>query len=32
VKKDYYFDETMNIVLDYLRMKDAPAAAQVGKK
>jgi carboxyl-terminal processing protease len=32
VKKDYYFDETMNITLDYVRMKQAPAAAQVGSK
>lgn len=32
VKKDYYFHEAMDITLDYLHLKEAPAAAQVGKK
>ena len=32
VKKDYYFNEAMNITLDFLRAKQAPGAAQVGKR
>lgn len=32
VKKDYYFNEAMNITLDFLRAKQTPAAAQVGKR
>jgi len=31
VKKDFYFDETMNVTYDFVNRKNLPAAAQVGR-